>query len=339
MHLFGRKNGIYPSKSGYNWLLSLPEAENHSSVSWNWIWRLKVPAKIKFLIWLACHDATPTLALLNHKNMVNSAICARCGDQDETFLHCVRDCTFSSIIWQRIGFAYQSFFFSNSITDWLQEGVKCSRTSVFFVALWWLWKHRNLMCLSNETMSVTRLCCNIFSYAESISTSMCNPSSATAPARLFRWNRNNHMCTILNVDGSCNGDPIRTGFGGVIRNSSGNCISGFSSFINNSQDILFAELTTLHQGLILAISLNCGDLACYSDSLLTVNLIKDDLPQYHVYVVLIQNIKDLLNSRNYSLQHLRREGNQCADFMAILGASTDDIFLSIPPLLRVCNRC
>jgi len=54
------KNGIYTSKCGYNWLLSLHEADNHSSVSWNW--RLKVHEKIKFLIWLACHDATPTLA-------------------------------------------------------------------------------------------------------------------------------------------------------------------------------------------------------------------------------------------------------------------------------------
>ena len=139
--------------------------------------------------------------------MVNSAICSRCGDQDETFLHCVRDCTFSIIIWQRIDFASQPFFFSNSVTNWLQEGVKCSRTSVFFAALWWLWRHCNLMCL-NETMSVTRLCSNIFSYAESISTSLCNPSSATAPARLIRWNSNNHMCTILNVDGTCNGDRL-----------------------------------------------------------------------------------------------------------------------------------
>jgi hypothetical protein len=190
--------------------------------------------------------------------MVNSTICSRCGDQDETFLHCLRDCNFSIIIWQRIGFASQPFFFSNSVTDWLQEGAKCSWTSVFFATFWWLWKHCNLMCLSNETLSVTRLCCNIFSYAESISTSLRNPSSAHAPARLIRWNSNNHMCTILNVDGSFNGDPIRTGFGGVIRNNSGNYISGFSGFINNSQDIMFAEHTTLHQGPILAIRLNCS---------------------------------------------------------------------------------
>jgi len=179
------------------------------------------------------------------------------------------------------------------------------------------------MCLNSATMSATRLICNIFELAKTISTSFHISAISPTPKRLIRWNSNNQSCTILNVDGSCLGDPIRTGFGGVFRYSSGIYLSGFSGFINNSQDILFPELTTLHQGLILAISLNCGDLACSSDSLLTVNLIKDELPRYHVYVVLIQNIKDLMNSTSVSLHHSLREGNQCANFMAKFGASND----------------
>jgi len=175
------------------------------------------------------------------------------------------------------------------------------------VPLWCLWKHCNMMCLSNETMSMTCLYCKIFGLTETISTSLRNSTSAPTPARFIRWNSNNHMCSILNVDGSCNDDPICSSFGGVLRNSTSNYLSGFSGFINNSQDILFVELTTLHQGLILAISLNCGNLACYSDSLLAVNLIRDDLPRYHVYDVLVNNIKDILNSRNFFFSILSEE--------------------------------
>jgi hypothetical protein len=40
--------------------------------------------------------------------------------------------------------------------------------------------------------------------------------------------------------------------------------------------------------------------------------------------VLIQNIKDIISVKNFSLHHTLREGNQCADFMAKLGASNDD---------------
>jgi len=100
--------------------------------------------------------------------MISAATCSRCGDHEKSFLHCVQDCSFSIIIWQRIGFSSQAFFFTNSVTEWLKEGSNCSRSIAFFPALWWLWKHRNHMCLSNETMFVTRLICNIFGQAETM---------------------------------------------------------------------------------------------------------------------------------------------------------------------------
>ena len=180
------------------------------------------------------------------------------------------------------------------------------------------------MCLGNETLFVSHLCNNIHSLKESISSACSSAPTAPQLDRLVRWNNNNLQCTILNVDGSCSGNLIRTGYGGIIRKHSGSFISAFSGYINHSYDILFAELTALHQGLILATNLNYEEVACYSDSLLSVNLIKEDLNQFHVYVVLIRNIKDLLSSRNYSLHHSLREGNQCADCLAKLGASNDD---------------
>jgi len=41
--------------------------------------------------------------------MAPSANCSCCRDHEETFLHCVRDCRFSSIIWHKIGFSGSIF--------------------------------------------------------------------------------------------------------------------------------------------------------------------------------------------------------------------------------------
>ncbi|XP_039686543.1 uncharacterized protein [Medicago truncatula] len=172
-------------------------------------------------------------------------------------------------------------------------------------------------------MSEFQLSNNIFNLADSIINAFYKAEGAAPSPRLIRWNNNNRRCTIFNVDGSCLGVPIRAGFGGVFRDNTGTYIAGYSGYISHSQDILFAELTALYQGLRLAVNLNCEELACYSDSLLAVNLIKDDLNYFHVYAVLIQNIKDIMVSRNFNLHHSLREGNQCADFMAKLGASSD----------------
>jgi ribonuclease HI len=64
-------------------------------------------------------------------------------------------------------------------------------------------------------------------------------------------------------------------------------------------------------------------LVCFSDSQLSVNLITGSVSKFHTYAVLIQDIKDLLASRNFRIFHTLREGNQCADFLAKLGASSN----------------
>jgi hypothetical protein len=100
-----KKNGTYSLKSGYNWLLynADPAGQNLSLHSWYWIWKLQLPEKYKFFLCLTCHNVVPTLSLLNHRNLAPSATCSRCGLQNETFLHCVRDCTFSTMLCHHLG--------------------------------------------------------------------------------------------------------------------------------------------------------------------------------------------------------------------------------------------
>lgn len=196
------------------------------------------------------------------------------------------------------------------------------------------------MCLSNKHLSLNRLCSNIISAATDISSVFDSEDNSNQPDRFVKLNSINHEDHILNVDGSFIGSP-RAGYGCVLRNSAGLFISGLSSFILTSTDILLAELTIIHQDLNLAIELNVTDLMCYSDSLIVVHFIKNDTPRFHIYVVLIQNIKDLLVDRNISLHHTLREGNQCLDYFAKLGASSDSHMLvhhsplaDLIPLLR-----
>nr|ABD28646.1 Ribonuclease H [Medicago truncatula] len=181
-----------------------------------------------------------------------------------------------------------------------------------------------MMCLSNDTWSLTRLSFYIQNSADTIKSSFQN-SSATPHDRMVRWNSNNHLCHILNVDGSCSGIPTRAGYGGIIRNSAGLYLSCFSGFIADSTDILLAELTAIHRGFSIASDMGVNEMACYSDSLLSINLITGQASKYHAYAVLIQDIKDLLSSHNFSIQHCLREGNQCADFMAKFGASSNNV--------------
>jgi ribonuclease HI len=110
-------------------------------------------------------------------------------------------------------------------------------------------------------------------------------------------------------------------------------LTGFSGFIPSSSDILEAELTAIFHGLSIATDLGITELVCYSDSLLSINLISGNPSRYHVHAVLIQDIKDKLSQMNVSLRHTLREANSCADYFAKLGAGSDARLLlhSLPP--------
>jgi hypothetical protein len=74
--------------------------------------------------------------------------------------------------------------------------------------------------------------------------------------------------------------------------------------------------------------MSIDELVCYSDSLRCVNLIKGPKVKYHIYVVLIQDIKEFVSQTNVYLHHTLRVENKCADFFAKLRALSDADFLT-----------
>jgi len=203
------KNGAYTTKSGYAWLLSYPNtiAHGQTSSSWSWIWKLKSFEKHKFLFWLACQNSVPTILLLNNRNMASSVLCTHCGLEDETFLYCVCDCNFSRIIWNHVGFNGANFFADMEVSHWLKEGSSGPRAFLFTATIWWAWRHRNLMCLNNENLTLSRLSYNIHNMVDSFSHCFSINSHIFQVERFIRWNNDNYSCTIFNVDGSSLAPP------------------------------------------------------------------------------------------------------------------------------------
>lgn len=86
--------------------------------------------------------------------------------------------------------------------------------------------------------------------------------------QIFIFNLHHPLFLQTHVDKSCIGSPVRAGFGGIICNSAGFYLAGFSGFLPSSLDSLQAELTVIYHSLSLAKEMGIADLLCYSDSLL-----------------------------------------------------------------------
>jgi len=235
------------------------------------------------------------------------------------------DCRFSSDIWLQSDFTSHDFFSEGIAHNWIKNNVATTCSFLFFSGLWWTWRHRNLMCPSQETWTLPRITFQIHITADILAETF-RPVPIQQTDITMRWNNNNCNCTVLNVDGSCLGSPIRAAYGGIFRNSAGLYTSGFSGFIATTTDIFFAELTAIHKCMLLVVEKGIETMVCYSDSLLSIKLLTDHASRYHAYAVLIHDIKDLLSSRNFSIHHCLREGNQSADFLAKLGATSNEEF-------------
>ncbi|KAF7820958.1 reverse transcriptase [Senna tora] len=138
----------------------------------------------------------------------------------------------------------------------------------------------------------------------------------------------------INTDGACSGNPGPFAIGGVIRNSHGNWVHGFSSFVGDGTAIK-AEIWAIIVGLKLAKSFKYDHIFIESDSLLALNLInKGDVHQNHHLNNLIMYCRSILLTFNeVQTGHTYREGNSCADGLAktaLLNRSPMTHFASVP---------
>lgn len=78
------------------------EASDSSSeeVVWKTLWKLDVPPKIKMFGWKVCCNILPTKCNLRSRGLDIEAVCPVCRKENETMLHCLRDCKPSKKFWK-----------------------------------------------------------------------------------------------------------------------------------------------------------------------------------------------------------------------------------------------
>ena len=120
----------------------------------------------------------------------------------------------------------------------------------------------------------------------------------------------------LNTDGASLGNPGIAGGGGLIRDTNGNWVGGFARTIGVTTSVQ-AELRALKDGLILAIELGIPYLAIEMDSLVAVEFVNSKTMPNVFLSAIVGDYRSLLERfERYTLHHIFREANGCADALA-----------------------
>jgi len=117
---------------------------------WTGIWNLKVPPKVKSLIWRICRGCLPTRVRLLDKGVNCPTNCASCDSEYEDFAHVFFACLFATQVWHRTGLwgsIQHALSTTSSATNAIFSILQVLFADLlqrFATVLWSIWKHRNL---------------------------------------------------------------------------------------------------------------------------------------------------------------------------------------------------
>jgi L1 cell adhesion molecule like protein len=145
------------------------------------------------------------------------------------------------------------------------------------------------------------------------------------------WKRPEGDWIMLNTDGASRGNSV-AGCGGLLRNSNGQWLGGFSHHLGSCNAYL-AELWGVLDGLKLAYDRGFKKIALHIDSYVVVQTLQSDKDGSVVGWRVIHEIKRLLAMEwEVRICHSYREANTCADALANLGCDHE-------PGMRVYEQC
>ena len=338
------KNGEFSTKSAYR--IANQSENNVVQFSGQWIWKLDIVPKIINFLWLCLHGSIPVKEVLAGRGINCDALCPLCREQNESILHLLRDCVFARNLWHKLEVPPTHVL---SFTDGLEAWLKANCLSevrhkggipwctLFLYTVWSLWRNRNSVVFENSVPNSTleKIC---LSQAKEFH--FCVSKVNQAAPRIWipiKWSKPPHGWCKLNTDGASFGNPGKAGGGGLIRDSEGRWLKGFSRAIGHTTSVV-AELWAVRDGLNLAIQLGISCLEVELDAKIVVELLENNDSTNFKFSPVLHDCRYLLTRfTQVRVAHVYREVNRCADFLAKHGCClrVDFAMYDTPPSVEL----
>lgn len=123
------------------------------------MWNLKIPPKIKNLMWRAATGCLPTKVQLRSKHVNVCHLCPMCNSEPETICHALLYCSFSKECRTRIGVTILNDTHS-SFLEWLSgsfDNWEVEQRQLGAMLCWALWKYRNELVWNQRSSEVVEV--------------------------------------------------------------------------------------------------------------------------------------------------------------------------------------
>ncbi|KAK2422059.1 Polynucleotidyl transferase, ribonuclease H superfamily protein [Trifolium repens] len=336
----GSPDGNFTIASAYTLLCRFNDEARDAM--WLHIWRLKVPERVRSFVWLVRHDRLLT-NYRKSKMQLCEPWCNHCMDIVEDTMHVLRDCPLAKGVWcNLLNATARDSFYNSNLEDWICMNLHKDPgkvTDVRWGYVWaigchvlWLWRNRD--CHGDTRVRPTQLWQTILNMVQQYQLADTNNIALLAHHKVevpIGWNRPEGDWIKLNTDGASRRNNS-AGCGGLLRNSNGQWLGGFSRHLGTCNAYI-AELWGVLDGLKLAYERGFKKIELHIDSNAMVQTLQSTRDGSVVGWRLIHEIRRLLAMDwEVKICHSYREANACADALANLGCDHG-------PGLHVYNQC
>ncbi|CAN1228034.1 Putative ribonuclease H protein At1g65750, partial [Linum perenne] len=211
-------------------------------------------------------------------------------------------------------------------------------SQLFGFVVWLLWGRRNRRVFDQVQLSVQEIISQAMFWGQLWSTSWkAHQLSREAPrnarqAQLIGWRLGDEGWFTLNSDGSLHTNLSLAAAGGLIRDDQGRFVVGFVTKLG-SCSVVRAEMRGIVEGMSIAWNRGIRKLRIQSDSATAIKILSDTTWVNHQHSHLVRMFREL-SARNWeiSIEHIYREANNAADFIANSGHNLElgtSIFTSL----------
>ncbi|CAJ2660552.1 unnamed protein product [Trifolium pratense] len=153
------KNGMYSVRSAYRLCVQELLDTSHLKVNGAWVllWKIKVPPRVKNLLWRICRRCIPTRVNLRSRGVNCIDTCPLCNEHEEDSYHIFFDCPSSRNVWSMCTFypiivaAMQNGYDAAELIFHLLQQINEEDASLLACVIWSIWKQRNNIIWNNVT--------------------------------------------------------------------------------------------------------------------------------------------------------------------------------------------
>lgn len=297
--------------------------------TWNSIWKLKVPNRVRTFIWLAKHNRLMTNENRVRRGLTDSDKCWFCVNEVENGEHVLRSCPLAAEVWKSILPEYHNRAMSMSFSRWLTEGTTsrgngnqaANMSSNFALTAWWIWRWRNEAIFNKVMKPLQSKLAWINSQIHEVNRAF---EKAKAPGscgsrsfwQMLNWIKPSIGVMKINVDGSVDKNTSTARCGGLIHDETGSWQQGYAYIIGNCSH-LEAEAWALLKGIQLAVHHGYNKVIFETDSSTITDFIKSTRqPSIAAHNILEACKRELRNFESWQIIHIAREQNKVADAIA-----------------------